>query len=115
MDNLPIVIGVIVVVALLAYVLFFRKKALPEPSETTPEETERPKPTPAAKKPIEERPREKTPPPAPAAKVAEVPSLPSPQVEEEPEPAEPSAAAPPPVVSKKDVAGLRKGLAATRG
>ncbi|HVH40982.1 MAG TPA: hypothetical protein VM925_01525 [Labilithrix sp.] len=36
MDNLPIVIGVVLVVAVLAYFLFFRKKALPEPTAKTP-------------------------------------------------------------------------------
>ena len=119
MDNLPLVIGIIVVVAVLAYFLFFRKKALPPaaPTKTGDKAAPRPEPTPAKKAP------------APAAepkKEAKAPSgAPAPVAETLPSgdlisAAEPAAAAvpspaPPPVVSKKDVAGLRKGLAATRG
>ncbi|MBX3212900.1 MAG: signal recognition particle-docking protein FtsY [Labilithrix sp.] len=112
MDNLPIVIGVVVVVAVLAYFLFFRKKALPEPAPKTPESAPTPAPkaeAPAPKKPEVSAPAaptpsvEETPPPAAAAAEESVPEIVAPSAE------------PPPVVSKKDVAGLRKGLAATRG
>ncbi len=112
MDNLPIVIGVVVVVAvLLAYFLFFRKKALPPAPEKKPEAAPSPKPSPKAEAPEVEarRPAEKAPPREAAAPAREV-GLP----EEAPAVA-PTAEALPPVVSKKDVAGLRKGLAATRG
>lgn len=120
MDNLPIVLVVVAVVAALVYFLFFRKKALPVESGKAV-----PAPGAPAKKPgepaLEEKAAEKagrelgpTPkPPAPDAipskevlaadESAQVPAI----VEE------PTAA--PPVASKKDVAGLRKGLAATRG
>jgi fused signal recognition particle receptor len=102
MDNLPIVIGVIVVVAVLAYLLFFRKKAAPEIEKR-------------AEKPIEKAPPKAAPEAAPPKATPEVaekkperePSLPTIEA--------PPAEAPPPVVSKKNVAGLRKGLAATRG
>ena len=36
MDNLPIVLVVVAVVALLVYFLFFRKKALPEAGKAAP-------------------------------------------------------------------------------
>jgi fused signal recognition particle receptor len=99
MDNLPIVIGVIVVVAVLAYLLFFRKKAAPEvePRAEKPIDKAAPKPIPGPTV-VETK--------APEAAKAE-PSVPAIEA--------PPAEAPPPVVSKKDVAGLRKGLAATRG
>jgi fused signal recognition particle receptor len=102
MDNLPIVTGVIVLVAVLAYLLFFRKKVGAELE-------------PRAEKRIDEAA------PKPEAARAEVEKEPTPEVRDrKPEPSvppmeAPPAEAPPPVVSKKDVAGLRKGLAATRG
>lgn len=108
-DNLPIVLVVIVVVAVLAYFLFFRKKpALPE--ETTA----------AAAKPSVKPPKEES----KAAKQGVLPAKPVEEgapveeavpTEEEAAPSVAPAAGAPPVVSKKDVAGLRKGLAATRG
>jgi len=115
MDNLPIVIGVVVlVVAVLAYFLFFRKKELPSPPvEKRPEAAPAPKPTPKleAGDVGERRPAEKArPAPAEEVRPAEV----APPPEEAPAGA-PTAEALPPVVSKKDVAGLRKGLSATRG
>jgi len=127
MDNLPIVIGVVVVVAVvLVYFLFFAKKPLPEAKT----EDDR-KPTPArpepTKKPEVLEPRtEKKPEPTSAKKPEEAAPASSRRGEQLPSdnlvPAEesvPAIAAPtaeaPPVVSKKDVAGLRKGLAATRG
>ena len=115
MDNLPIVIGVVVVVvAVLAYFLFFRKKELPPaPVEKRPEAAPAPKPTPKVEAgEVEEprRPAEKAPP----APVEEAPPAEVAPPEEAPAVA-PTAEALPPVVSKKDVAGLRKGLAATRG
>ncbi|MFO0738089.1 MAG: signal recognition particle-docking protein FtsY [Labilithrix sp.] len=124
MDKLPLIIGVVVVAVVLAYFLFFKKKALPEAPTTT-------------KRPEVETKKASTPPPAKAESV-KTPSAPPPDsVKATPAPsskvpstkvptgddavtpvapaAEPAAEAPPPVVSKKDVAGLRKGLAATRG
>ncbi len=114
MDNLPIVIAVIVVVAVLAYVLFFRKKALPE-AETTAEEKPvakaKPLPTPVPK--AEEEAAAKP----PSKREPSLEQLPSAEAIPEAEPVPPRvpSAEPPPVVSKKEVAGLRKGLAATRG
>src|SRR5690606_6003960 len=98
-------------------------KALPPgPTKVEPEVPRaRPEPTPAAKKPPPaEEPKKE------AEKAAKPPSVKEPAVEQLPSdeaiPAEesmPGMVAPkteqPPVVSKKDVAGLRKGLAATRG
>jgi fused signal recognition particle receptor len=114
MDNLPIIIGIVVLAAVLGYFLFFRKKALPEP--TTTAKGEQPRPTaPAAPKKNEEAA------PAPSKRGAAVApeSLPSGDVvaadESQEVPAIAHAPAPVPAVSKKDVAGLRKGLAATRG
>jgi fused signal recognition particle receptor len=123
MDNLPFVIGVIVVVAVLVYFLFLRKPALPPgPTKVEPEVPRpRPEPTPAAKKaappeaPTKEK--EEAAPKPPSVKAPPVEKIPSDEVMPAGEPAPPVAppAEPPPVVSKKDVAGLRKGLAATRG
>ena len=105
MDNLPIVIGVIVVVAVLAYLLFFRNKPkLAEPTEAA-------KPTPTAAKAKVDLAE------APTTGIAPVAVKPVIPLAEPSAPAVEAKAAdePPPVVSKKDVAGLRKGLAATRG
>jgi fused signal recognition particle receptor len=114
MDNLPIIIGIVVLAAVLGYFLFFRKKALPEP--TTTAKGEQPRPTaPAAPKKNEEAA------PAPSKRGGAIApeSLPSGDVaaadESQEVPAIAHAPAPVPAVSKKDVAGLRKGLAATRG
>ncbi len=113
MDNLLIVIGVVVVVAVIAYFLFFRKPALPPTTEKG--ETVRPAPPKVEReaKPKEaEKPAEK---PKAAPSADRVPSAAVvPAAESVPAIAAPTAE-PPPVVSKKDVAGLRKGLAATRG
>ena len=122
MDNLPLVLVVVAIVAALVYVFFIRKKSLPEGGEaksTTPTEAKR-----AAEPPA---PRSKdgrhlgpsgtgTKPPTPE-------SLPSTDVLPADESANLPAIVEPPsdssrapaVASKKDVAGLRKGLAATRG
>ena len=119
MDNLPIVLGVVAVVAILAYVLFFRKKpaALREGEPTAPPAKTEPKPAQQAQTRVPEstgaappsKPHKPPPPETlPSAAVLSDDSQPM-QVAE----AEPSI--PPPVASKKDVAGLRKGLAATRG
>ncbi|MBX3229309.1 MAG: signal recognition particle-docking protein FtsY [Labilithrix sp.] len=118
MDKLPLIIGVVIVAAVLAYLLFFRKKpALPEPAAKRPEAA----PPPAKK--AESVPSTKVPstktevPESTKAPSTKAPSAKVPAEEEAPAP--PPSAAPtaeaPPVVSKKDVAGLRKGLAATRG
>ena len=110
-DNLPIVLVVVALVATLIYVLFFRKKALPQVQGKAP-------PEPGAARAKSEPPRAKgerhlgpTPGKPPA-----VEALTSKDVlaDESPVVVEPTTAAPP-VASKKDVAGLRKGLAATRG
>lgn len=121
MDNLPIVIGVVVVVVLLAYFLFFRKKRLPAP-EAKPEAAEVPAPRPkieAPPTPTKEKPAEPARAPAPPPEAAPLPEA-APPARAAParELAPPIVAPPaeqPPAVSKKDVAGLRKGLAATRG
>src|SRR5690242_10710128 len=108
-DNLPLILIVVAVVAALIYVFFLRKKALPaEADKAAPPKAEAP---PRAKG---ERHLGPTP-----TKPAAVESLPSTDVLADdttsvPAIAEPTSAAPP-VASKKDVAGLRKGLAATRG
>jgi fused signal recognition particle receptor len=130
MDTLPYVIGVVVVVAVLAYFLFFRKaggdKTLAEKTTPTPKQPERPQqPTGQQKGKGDEEParrpsgKEEAKPSGAGAISTREPSieqLPSADAipAEESIPAQ-SAAQPPPVVSKKDVAGLRKGLAATRG
>jgi fused signal recognition particle receptor len=114
-DNLPIVLTVVAIVAVvIVYFLFFRKKALPEEAVKKPEEAkEKEKEKAGPAEPAPKAPREAAPPKRPA--VPE--TLPSAEVL--PESAGKVPAAPPspvpPVVSKKDVAGLRKGLAATRG
>jgi fused signal recognition particle receptor len=117
MDNLPIVLAVVAVVALLVYVLFFRKKALPEAAvEKRANEPKTGEPSAARKEGKEGRQLGPTPKPKPPTPE----SIPSTEVladESANVPAivvEPTTAAPP-VASKKDVAGLRKGLAATRG
>lgn len=117
MDNLPIVIAVVVVVAALVYFLFFRKKALPGEGTGAAARDERPK---ISEKKADEA-REKAgrdlgPTPKPATPEA-LPSkdvLPADESAQVPAIVEEPAVAPP-VASKKDVAGLRKGLAATRG
>lgn len=116
MDNLPIVLAVVAVVAILAYVLFFRKKpALTE--ETAPPAKTEPKPaqqaqgrTPEATGAAPPAQPHKPPPPESLPSTAVLPDDSQPMAIAQ---AEPSI--PPPVASKKDVAGLRKGLAATRG
>lgn len=108
MDNLPIVIGVIVVVAVLAYFLFFRKKPTPSIEAPQPKADVPSKKTPA---------QEPTPPRAksePATPAVSAPTS-SEAIGDESVNLIEAASQPPPVVSKKDVAGLRKGLAATRG
>ncbi len=112
-NNLPIIVLVVVLALAAIYFLFLRgKKELPPAAPKA--EVERPKPETTAKKEPEKRPSAK-------GKAAVAPeSLPSqdllPADESQPMAAIIEApAAAPPVVSKKDVAGLRKGLAATRG
>ena len=111
-DNLPIVLVVIAVVAVLAYFLFFRKK-----KELPPAEAEKPAALPKeraeAAKPAKAAKEEAVLPTKPAEEGAPVEE--AAPTEEEAAPSVAPAAAAPPVVSKKDVAGLRKGLAATRG
>ena len=121
MDKLPLIIGVVVVAAVLAYFLFFKKKELPEATGTKRPEVEAKKPAstpPPSVKPKAESVKTPSAPPPESVK-AKAPSTKAPAGEEvtpaAPTTAEPAVEAPPPVVSKKDVAGLRKGLAATRG
>jgi fused signal recognition particle receptor len=120
MDNLPLVIAVVVFVAALVYFLFFRKPALPERAETT---TLKPatggvvrEPS-ADKAPADRSPREPKPAPAPPApeSLSSRHVLPADESSQVAALVEEPAVSPPPVASKKDVAGLRKGLAATRG
>jgi fused signal recognition particle receptor len=117
MDNLPIVLVVVAVVALLVYFLFFRKKALPEAGKTTTGTGGATTPTSPSKdaaraaregRHLGPTPKPPTPESLPSAEVLPDESANLPAV------IEPTTAAPP-VASKKDVAGLRKGLAATRG
>lgn len=123
MDNLPLVIAVVLVVAALGYFLFFRKKALPDESRGAAALEARPvaRTSVQGAKVADKEPEQSslaplgtTPKPqisAPLATKEIVAVAESPQqvavIEE--------AAVAPPVASKKDVAGLRKGLAATRG
>jgi fused signal recognition particle receptor len=114
MDNLPIVLVVVAVVALLVYFLFFRKKALPEgkaapgtgtaiaPTDKTKDKA------PREGRHLGPTPKPPTPETLPSAEVLPDSSANLSAI------VEPTTAAPP-VASKKDVAGLRKGLAATRG
>ena len=122
MDNLPLIIGVVVVAAVLAYLLFFRKKALPE-TTTAPKKGASAPPPSAKPESVKAKAAEPESVKAPSTKAkapagAEEDAVTTP-VTPAPTPEAPAAAAPtaeaPPVVSKKDVAGLRKGLAATRG
>jgi len=111
MDNLPIVLVVVavVVVAALVWLLFFRKKALPDDART-PNKVGL-EPTPRKTDVASDAPPARTKPTLPE-------TLPSTDVlpdESTSLPAVETPAPAPPVVSKKDVAGLRKGLAATRG
>jgi fused signal recognition particle receptor len=112
MDNLLIVIGVVVVVAVLAYFLFFRKGVTPELPREKGEEPEKQRPAKQAEPTKAPSEKARVEPPAPSAE-----RLPSEQVVAAPEsaPAVTGPAGPPPVISKKDVAAVRKGLAATRG
>ncbi len=124
-DNLPIVLVVVaLVVAALVYVFFLRKKALPPPAEGKAAPGTAAKAEPAAPRTKADRNLG----PAAGTKPATVESLPSTDVlpddsaaripappAAEPTSREAEGRALPPVASKKDVAGLRKGLAATRG
>ena len=120
MDNLPIVLVVVAVVALLVYFLFFRKKALPSGADAGKGTTGTggtPTPTTTSKdaaraaregRQLGPTPKPPTPESLPSAEVLADESANVPAVIE-------ATTAAPPVASKKDVAGLRKGLAATRG
>ena len=116
MDNLPIVLVVVVVVAALVYFLFFRKKALPDASS----ERDKAATPSAADAQKGDRGARNLGPSGPASRKPPTPeSLPSTDVLPDESANLPAitetATAAPPVASKKDVAGLRKGLAATRG
>jgi fused signal recognition particle receptor len=121
MDNLPIVIAVVALVAALVYFLFLRKTAPPEvgAGKAASERGDQAKVT--DKKPAEPPAREKGARdlgPTPKASTPEaVPSKDAGAADESAQvPAHvEEATVAPPVASKKDVAGLRKGLAATRG
>lgn len=117
MDNLPIVLVVVVIVAALVYFLFFRKKALPEETgkaATEAKAAEKTPPPPSKKEPRSLGPTPKPPPPEALASKDVLPADESQQVAAIPDHVEPPTSVPA-VASKKDVAGLRKGLAATRG
>jgi len=119
MDNLPIVVVVAVVVVALAYFLFFRTKKVPA---APPQKSV----SPGRDAGGDDRAASRSAPPAkgpsaPPTRAASEPALPAAAKhpagdEESTRPPTVETASPPvPVVSKKDVAGLRKGLAATRG
>jgi fused signal recognition particle receptor len=116
MDNLPIVLVVVAVVALLVYFLFFRKKALPDAGKAAPKTTTAiasDKDTKAGREGRQLGPTPHGPKPTLPESLPSKDVLPADESANVPV-AEPTTAAPP-VASKKDVAGLRKGLAATRG
>jgi fused signal recognition particle receptor len=112
MDNLPIVLVVVAVVALLVYFLFFKKKALPDAGQPAPKTAGAIASDKDAKAGREGRHLGPAKPTLPE-------TLPSTDVlpadESAKVPVAEATTAAPPVASKKDVAGLRKGLAATRG
>src|SRR5687768_6844434 len=110
-DNLPIVLGVViaVVVAVILYFVFAKKKELPE-GEAKAKDEKKPEAKPAAAKAEAKAAKEAAPKPVKGAE-----ALPSAEVPEEARPDVGAAAEAARAVSKKDVAGLRKGLAATRG
>ncbi len=95
MDLLPIVLCVMAAAAAVAYALFFRKKALPPGPPSAPIALKESRPLtpelPGAEAPVER-----------------------PAIDEAPEPPAPAKAVER-VASPKEVASLRKGLAATRG
>src|SRR5262249_35617754 len=114
MDNLPIILGVVVIAAVLVYFLFFRKKAeLPEkatpgaPAELRPAKEAKAKAKEAEAE--EARPAKEAPVSAKKGTPLAPESLPSadvlPESVEMPGLVE-APLVPPPVVSKKDVAGL---------
>jgi len=115
-DSFPIVLvtALVAIVAVVVYVLFLKKKALPAETAKSPTDAGAKTSTPTREK------GDRNLGPAQAsAKPPKVEALPSTDVLPDdstkvPVAAEPTSAAPP-VASKKDVAGLRKGLAATRG
>ncbi|MDB4946549.1 MAG: Signal recognition particle receptor protein FtsY [Labilithrix sp.] len=113
MDNLRIVLVVIAVVAVLVYLLFFRKKTEAPPAAADKRDTRGPRTAPAdTTRSVEKAQAGRKPPLVESLPSTDV--LPSDSIGDLPVPVEPTTAAPP-VASKKDVAGLRKGLAATRG
>jgi fused signal recognition particle receptor len=114
MDNLPIVLVVVAVVALLVYFLFFRKKALPAEGKKATGTGAAIAPDKDAKAGREGRQLGPTPKPSLPESLPSKDVLPADESANLPTVAEATSAAPP-VASKKDVAGLRKGLAATRG
>src|SRR4051812_42294793 len=109
MDNLPIILVVVGVAAVLVYFLFFRKK-----TEAPAAKLDQAKPSAQLKTKKDDG----APPPRRGTPLAPE-SLPSQDVlaadESDEIPAVMEAPALPGGASKKDVAGLRKGLAATRG
>ena len=123
-DNFPIVlvialIALVAIVAVVVYVLFLNKKALPAETATPPANAGAKTSTPPREK------GDRTLGPAQtgtSGKPPKVEALASTDVLPDDSTKVPVAAEPPagpdrapPVASKKDVAGLRKGLAATRG
>jgi fused signal recognition particle receptor len=127
-NNLPIVVAVVVLALIAVYFLFFRKPAADQLPPAAPKDEGQGKP--ASSKPAAPSKDDAAKVSLPAASSKGLPAAPEaltsqdllPASESQQAPAivvETPAAAPPvvskPVVSKKDVAGLRKGLAATRG
>jgi fused signal recognition particle receptor len=116
-DNLPIVLGIVaVVVAVILYFVFAKKKELPAGEAKKDEKKLEAKPAAKAEAKAEAKAAKE-----PSVKTkAAAEALPSADVvteesEREAESGGPAPAEAAPGFSKKDVAGLRKGLAATRG
>jgi fused signal recognition particle receptor len=119
MDNLPIILLVVVLALAAVYFLFLRKKELPEAKAPEAEparkekekEAKKPEAEPkAGKLPPAKPPRPSRPPPPEPESVPSTELLPA-EESEKVKAAEQAV----PAASKKEVAGLRKGLAATRG
>jgi fused signal recognition particle receptor len=119
-DNLPIILGVVaVVIAVILYLVFSKKKeALPEakPTEAKPTPTAKAEAKPAkeaAPKSVKGAAAERA--PAEETRAAAAAAAEEEEEEEEEKKEEAPEVAAAKAASKKEIAGLRKGLAATRG
>ena len=116
MDNLPIILGVALVVVALVYFFFLRKRELPKSTDDISARAESKRPGKHgghSESPRSVRKADRKPPAPESIQSSDVLSVDESQ-RARLVPVEPASATPP-VVSKKDVADLRKGLAATRG